>query len=110
MFRFLSVEFLKEDLSFSWDNFYNIVKAKAPTVCAFLDACLVSSSRLDSKVVVGVCVAILDKARRASASLLQCIISIVLYSGYRGKRQKDVQTYKYLHNLVASKAWYLLVK
>ena len=77
----------KELLStFSWDTLNDILKAKAPTILAFLEACLAQSSSLDSKVVVGVCASILAKARRPSASLLQHVISIILYSGHSGKK------------------------
>ena len=77
----------KEALSnFSWDDFYELLKVKAPTILAFLEACVSRSSALNSHVVVGVCAAILAKARRPAASLFQHIISIILYSGHCGKK------------------------
>ena len=77
----------KESLSsFSWDGFYDVIKVKAPTILAFLEACVSRSSALNSNVVVGVCAAILAKARRPAASLFQHIISIILYSGHSGKK------------------------
>ena len=76
----------RESLStFSWETVYDILKAKAPTILAFLEACL---SSLDGKVAVGVCASILAKARCPSVSLLQHIISIILYSGHSGKKVK----------------------
>ena len=60
----------KESLSnFSWDGFYDVIKVKAPTILAFLEACVSRSSALNSNVVVGVCAAILAKARHPAASL-----------------------------------------
>ena len=77
----------KESLSnFSWDGFHEVLRVKAPTILAFLEACVSRSSALDSNVVIGVCAAILAKARRPTASLLQHIISIILYSGHSGKK------------------------
>ena len=77
----------KEPLSnFSWDSFYEVLKIKTPTILAFLEACVSQSSSLNTKVVVGVCAAILAKARRPAASLFQHIISIILYSGHSSKK------------------------
>lgn len=77
----------KESLSkFSWDGFYEVLRVKAPTILAFLEACVSRSFALNSNVVIGVCAAILAKARRPAASLFQHIISIILYSGHSSKK------------------------
>lgn len=77
----------KESLSnFSWSDFCEIIKARAPTIHAFLEACVSQSSSLDTTTIVGVCAAIMAKARRPSASLVQQIISIALYAGHSNKK------------------------
>ena len=77
----------KKSLStFSWSDFYEIIRARAPTVLTFLEACVSQSSSLDTTTIVGVCAAVMAKARRSSASLVQQIISIILYSGHSGKK------------------------
>ena len=106
--------------NFSWDSFYEILKVKAPTILAFLDACVSQSSSLDSKVVVGVCAAILAKARRPAASLFQHIISIILFSGHCSKKVMLMLCHeRYIimvcYNTIigvykTSKAWHLLIK
>ena len=101
----------KESLSsFSWDSFYEVLKVQAPTILAFLDACVFQSSSLNTKVVVGVCAAILAKARRPAASLFQHIISIILYSGHSGQKvaiimciinKHEVQIFKLIFKVFA---------
>ena len=73
-------------LTFSWCELYKIIQAKAPTILAFLEACVSETSSLDKTTIVGVCAAILAKARRPSASLVQQIISVILYSGHTNKK------------------------
>ena len=93
----------KESLSnFSWDSFYEVLKIKTPTILAFLEACVSPSSSLNTKVVVGVCAAILAKARRPAASLFQHIISIILYSGHSSKVCVD-------NNNLCMHAYYVIV-
>ena len=68
----------KESLScFSWSDFYEVIKVRAPTILVFLEACVSQSTSPDRTTIVGVCAAILVKERCPSASIVQEIISIV---------------------------------
>ena len=94
------------------------MKVKAPTILAFLEACVSRSSALDSNVVVGVCAAILAKAQRPAASLFQHIISIILNSGHCGKKvlitymppKDDTLHFTFKGVYETSKAWDQLIE
>lgn len=77
----------KEDLClFSWIRVCKELERKAPTINSLLQSCIRTSSSFDKQAIVGTCVAILVKACRKSACLLQKIVSLVLYAGHAGKQ------------------------
>ena len=77
----------KEVLStFNWERLTHDFKMKSPLLYALLESCLPKFISLDSEAIVGSCICILAKSRRYSASLLQRIVSLVLYQGHAGKQ------------------------
>ena len=68
------------------DTLLHEVKTWAPTLFSILEAhTYTRRARPNCKAVVGMIVAILCKHRQSSASLLQRLVSIVLYSGHSSK-------------------------
>ena len=63
------------------------MKTRAPTLLYILESCTETRKvRKNKEAIVGLITAILCKHRRPSASLLQRIVSIILYSGHASKR------------------------
>lgn len=72
--------------SFNSDVLLHEVRTRAPTLFSILEACTYTRrARRNCKAVTGMIVAILCKHRRSSASLLQRLVSVVLYSGHASK-------------------------
>lgn len=73
--------------TFQWKQLEDDMNAHAPTLLTLLRACTQGSKTSDQqKAYVGVITAILCKNRRTSASLIQRLISIILYSGHASKK------------------------
>ena len=69
-----------------WVNVLELVKLKAPTLLSLLQSC--TKTRRDRKnqdAIVGVLVLTMCKHRRPSASVLQRLVSLVLYAGHASK-------------------------
>ena len=72
--------------TFKWDSVMEEMKTRAPTLLSILESCTKTRKvRKNRKAVIGIIAAILCKHRRPTASLLQRLISIVLYSGHASK-------------------------
>ena len=72
--------------SFSWSHVCEELKKRAPCILSLLQCCIPATSTFDKQAIAGTCVAILVKARRQSACLLQKIVSLILYSGHTSKQ------------------------
>lgn len=73
--------------SFKWKTLVNELSNHCPSLLTILRHCTkFPNIKSQQEAVIGVIVAILCKNRRASASLFQRIISIVLYGGHASKR------------------------
>ena len=78
----------KEDLcSFDWSRVCEELKQKAPCLSSLLYSCIPPSNR---QAIAGTCVAILVKARRKSACLLQKVASLILYAGHAGTQVSNL--------------------
>ena len=78
-----SVEALE---TFSWEAIIEEMKNRAPTLLSVLDSCTETRKpRKNRKAVTGIITAILCKHRRPTFSLLQRLLSVVLYSGHASK-------------------------
>lgn len=72
--------------NFSWDLLLNEVKMHAPLFYAIMQSCVHTTTPRDNKKpVMGICIAVLLKHRFHKMSLIQKIISVVLYVGHTGK-------------------------
>ena len=72
---------------FKWDRLHRELSHKAPVLLSILvNATNTRIPRPNSHVVIGICVAILLKHRNHKMSLLQKIISLVLYAGHASKQ------------------------
>ena len=79
---------LKEDLKeFQWSRLHAELSSKAPILRSILTAATKTRvTRPNAHIVVGTCVAILLKHCNPKMSLLQGIISLVLYVGHTSKQ------------------------
>ena len=72
--------------TFSWEVVMEEMKTKAPTLLSILESCTKTrKARKNRKAVIGIIASILCKHRRPTASLLQRLVSLVLYSGHVSK-------------------------
>ena len=72
---------------FTWDALITQLKSHAPLFLAFMQACMhTKKPRNNHSAVLGVCTAILLKHRCRDMSLLQKILSLVLYVGNARKQ------------------------
>ena len=78
----------KDDLKeFKWDRIHAELSQKAPVLLnILLHATKTRIPRPNTHIVVGTCVAILLKHRNPKMSLLQKIISLLLYAGHASKQ------------------------
>ena len=75
--------------SFKWKRLENELAAHSLTLFTILKQCTkVPRASSQQQAVIGVITAILCKHRRGSASLIQRLISIILYSGHASKKCK----------------------
>ena len=73
--------------SFSWDALLLELHASAPLLMSVLLGCThTKKPRANRKSVIGMCVALLLKNRRDKMSLVQKLISLILYAGHSGKQ------------------------
>lgn len=72
--------------TFNWDTVVEEMKTRAPTLLSLLETCTKTRKpRKNSKAVIGLIAAILCRHHRPTASLLQRLISFVLYTGHASK-------------------------
>lgn len=73
--------------SFKWNSLMDEIASSCPILLAILQSCTkVPRSNSQHEVVIGVITALLCKNRRSSASLIQRLISVILYTGHASKR------------------------
>jgi hypothetical protein len=72
---------------FTWDGLLTEVKRVSPTLLSILQGCCKTKNlRKNQDAIVGILVAILCKHRRSTASLVQRLVSLILYSGHTSKK------------------------
>lgn len=72
--------------SFQWKCLLDELQTHAPVLLQILKSCTrVSRPLFQQEATIGVVTAILCKNRRSSASLIQRLISVILYSGHASK-------------------------
>ena len=72
---------------FCWNDVIGEMKLRAPTLLSLLQSCTrTKKARKNVNCVIGLIAALLCKHRRPSASLVQRLISVTLYSGHASKR------------------------
>ena len=72
---------------FCWNDVIGEMKLRAPTLLSLLQSCTrTKKARRNMNCVIGLIAALLCKHRRPSASLVQRLISVILYSGHASKR------------------------
>ena len=72
---------------FCWEDVLGEMKMRAPTLLSLLQSCTrTKKARSNVNCVIGLITAIVCKHQRPSASLLQRLISVILYSGHASKR------------------------
>ena len=73
--------------SFSWDGFEAELLSTAPVFVSILRACTETKQpRVNRTAVIGMCAALILKHRFSEMSLIQKIISLVLYAGNSDKK------------------------
>ena len=73
--------------SLKWDDVLQLMKVKAPTLLPLLQRCTETRTpRPNQKAIVGTLALILCKHRRPSSSILQKIVSLILYTGHASKK------------------------
>ena len=69
-----------------WEDVLDLMKQKAPTLLNLLQMCTKTKKhRHNQNAIVGVLVLTLCKHRRPSASILQRLVSLILYAGHASK-------------------------
>ena len=81
-----------DDLNqFQWDRLHRELSTEAPILLSILiNATKTRVPRPNSHIIVGTCVSLLLKHRNPKMSLLQKMISIVLYAGHASKQVYSV--------------------
>ena len=70
-----------------WEDVLCLMKLKAPTLLSLLQSCTkTKKARRNQNAIIGVLASILCKYRRPSASILQKIVSFILYTGHASKK------------------------
>ena len=72
--------------SFTWEKLMDELAFNAPTLLYLLQCCTTTKSKKSADAIIGMCVALLCRHRRDRASLIQKIISLILYSGHTSKQ------------------------
>ena len=72
---------------FTWNVLIKEAQVHAPVLLALMKACTKTKSPRPNKIgIIGFCIAILLKCRCDKMSLVQKILSIILYAGHSGKQ------------------------
>ena len=70
-----------------WEGVLRLMKLKAPTLLSLLQSCTKTKmARRNQNTIIGVLASILCKHHRPSASILQRIVSFILYTGHASKK------------------------
>lgn len=73
--------------NFSWEDVIGEMKTRAPTLLSLLEWCTKTrKTRRNTKSIIGFITAILCRHRRPTASSVQRLLSVILYSGHASKR------------------------
>lgn len=73
--------------NFTWEKIYSELEINAPVLLSIFESCTETRTRRSNrKAVIGMCAAILLKHRFFKMSLVQRIISLILYAGHSGKQ------------------------
>ena len=75
---------LSSIVSYDWDDVYTALQRKAPVLAQFLNACLPRQSKRRHTVLV-MCIALLIYSHRR-CTIVQTIISVILFTGHAGKQ------------------------
>jgi len=72
---------------FSWNQLMAELESNAPVLLYILKVCTsTKGQRINTNAVIGMCIAIITKHRHFKMSLVQRIISLILYSGHANKQ------------------------
>ena len=72
--------------TFRWKNLMSELSENAPVFLSLLQSCTwTRNSYINRDAIIGICTAMLLKYRYSKMSLLQRILSIILYAGHSGK-------------------------
>lgn len=73
--------------TFSWDDLLDEIESRSPTLLALMKWCTKTKKpRKNKKSIIAFLVAILCRHRRPTFSIVQRLISMILYSGHASKR------------------------
>lgn len=79
---------------FIWDKIHAEMEVNTPVLLSIFQACThTRRPRINRKAVIGMCAAILLKYRFFKMSLVQRIISLILYAGHSGKQVNLLYSY-----------------
>lgn len=88
----LRTQCVSELREFSWEKLLSELQAKAPVFLSILHQCTrTQRPRRNQHAVVGMCAAIILKHRFSKMSLVQRILSMILYAGHSGKQVFTVE-------------------
>ena len=83
----LSSQSVSDMNDFTWDKLHCELAANAPVLHTILqESTITETPRPNRKAVVGMCASLLLKHRCCKMSLVQKIMSLILYSGHSGKQ------------------------
>ena len=78
---------------FSWKKFLSKMASNAPLLLSILQSCTYTRKRrLNQNAAIGMCSAILLKLRYSKMSMVQRIVSFILYAGNSGKQVHHIFT------------------
>ena len=83
---------------FSWIPVLRELKLQAPILFSFLKAALAKRGRKMPQYAVCICASVLLKNRNKNLTLIQAIISIVMYAGHCSK-QVSILLYQYVYQM-----------
>ena len=71
--------------TFRWKNLMSKLSENAPVFLSLLQSLLGQETHINRDAIIGICTAMLLKYRYSKMSLVQIILSIILYAGHSGK-------------------------
>ena len=81
------ISFWESLISLDFDQIFEEMNSKTPTLLTLLKNCLKTKTpRSNGKIMLAMTAGIIFKHRRSSCSLLQRVISLVLYAGHSAKQ------------------------